>query len=69
MLFRSDYIEAELNKLGASTGVESQLEAMKREIANSAPKQLEANANGDSDESASPAGAQAAQRPQAGDGL
>jgi hypothetical protein len=42
---------------------------MKREIANSAPKQLEANANGDSGESASTAGTPAAQQPQAGDGL
>jgi phage shock protein A len=65
----ADYIQAELDKLGASGGVDSELEAMKREIANSAPKQLEANANGDSGESASTAGTPAAQQPQAGDGL
>jgi phage shock protein A len=64
----TDYIEAELNKLGATSGVESELEAMKREIANSAPKQLEANANGDGNGSQS-AGAPAAQQPQAGEGL
>jgi len=45
----SDYIQAELDKLGAGSGVDSELEAMKREIANNAPKQLEANANGDGD--------------------
>src|SRR5271170_5899421 len=61
-----DYIQAELDKLGATTGVESELEAMRREIANNAPKQLEANANGDGDGSASAAGAPAAQQPQAG---
>jgi phage shock protein A len=65
----SDYIQAELDKLGATVGVDDQLEAMKREIANTAPKQLEANANGDGGESASAAGAPAAQQPQAGDGL
>jgi phage shock protein A len=65
----SDYILAELDKLGATVGVDDQLEAMKREIANTAPKQLEANANGDGGESASAAGAPAAQQPQAGDGL
>lgn len=64
----TDYIEAELNKLGATSGVESELEAMKREIANSAPKQLEANANGDGNGSQS-AAAPAAQQPQAGEGL
>jgi phage shock protein A len=63
----ADYIQAELDKLGASGGVDSELEAMKREIANSAPKQLESN--GDGGESASAAGAPAAQQPQAGDGL
>ena len=47
----TDYIQAELDKLGATGGVDDQLEAMKREIANNAPKQLEAN--GDGGESAS----------------
>jgi phage shock protein A len=71
----ADYIQAELDKLGATAGVDDQLAAMKREIANNAPKQLEANANGgesangDGGESASAAGAPAAQQPQAGDGL
>jgi phage shock protein A len=62
----SDYIQAELDKLGATVGVDDQLEAMKREISNNAPKQLEAN--GDGAESASSAGTPAAQQPQAGDG-
>src|SRR6202043_415514 len=61
-----DYIQAELDKLGASSGVEGELEAMKREIANNAPKQLEATANGDGRDSPSPAGAPRGQQPQAG---
>jgi len=62
----NDYIQAELDKLGATVGVDDQLEAMKREIANNAPKQIEAN--GDGSESAPAAGTPAAQQPQAGDG-
>jgi phage shock protein A len=66
----SDYIQAELDKLGATSGVESELEAMKREIANSAPKQLEANANGDSNGSQPAVDTPAPpQQQQAGDGL
>jgi phage shock protein A len=61
----NDYIQAELDKLGATVGVDDQLEAMKREIANNAPKQLEAN--GDGGESTS-TDVPAAQQPQAGDG-
>src|SRR6202167_1767145 len=63
----NDYIQAELDKLGATVGVDDQLAAMKREIANNAPKQLEANGNGNGPAPA--AEAPAAQQPQAGDGL
>src|SRR6202050_2440102 len=63
----NDYIQAELDKLGATVGVDDQLAAMKREIANNAPKQLEANGDGTEPTSA-PADVPAAQQPQAGDG-
>src|SRR5580658_7341196 len=43
----TDYIQAELDKLGATAGVDAELARMKGEIAASAPKQIEANANGD----------------------
>jgi phage shock protein A len=62
----NDYIQAELDKLGATAGVDDQLAAMKREIANNAPRQIEANGDGDGAESTS-ADVPAAQ-PQAGDG-
>jgi phage shock protein A len=39
----TDYIQAELDKLGAGTGIESELARMKNEIAASAPKQIEGN--------------------------
>ena len=42
----TDYIQAELDKLGASTDVESELARMRGEISANAPKQLEGNANG-----------------------
>src|ERR1700728_991115 len=63
----SDYIQAELDKLGATSGIESDLARMKREIANNAPKQLEANGDGAQPPSP-PADVPAAQQPQAGDG-
>ncbi len=50
-----DYIQAELDKIGAGTGVDSELERMKNEIAASAPKQIEGNgaaANGQQAEAA-----------------
>jgi phage shock protein A len=60
----SDYIQAELDKLGASSDIESELARMKGEIAASAPKQIEGNgssngaaANG-GDRQASPASEQ-----------
>jgi phage shock protein A len=62
----NDYIQAELDKLGATVGVDDQLAAMKREIANNAPRQIEAN--GDGGESTSADDVPAAQQPQAGDG-
>ena len=39
----SDYIQAELDKLGASTDVESELARMKGELSSNAPKQIEGN--------------------------
>jgi len=62
----TDHIQAELDKLGASSGVDSELAAMRRELAANAPRELEANGDG-----GAPAGtaAPAAQQPQAGDGL
>jgi phage shock protein A len=41
-----DYIQAELDKLGAGTEIDSDLARMKAEIAASAPKQIEGNGNG-----------------------
>jgi len=64
----NDYIQAELDKLGATVGVDDQLEAMKREIANTAPKQIEANGDGDESKSAGPSADVPATQPQAGDG-
>jgi phage shock protein A len=44
----TDQIQAELDKLGASTSIDSELARMKGELAASAPKQIEANSsNGD----------------------
>ena len=63
----SDYIQAELDKLGATAGVDDQLAAMKREIANNAPRQIESNGDGGEPTSA-PADVPAAKQPQAGDG-
>jgi len=68
-----DYIQAELDKLNTGAGVDNELEAMKREIAAGAPKQLEANVNGDSGTEASAAkpaaeAAEAVDQPQGGEG-
>src|SRR5579859_1275839 len=63
----TDYIQAELDKLGATAGVDDQLAAMKREIANNAPRQIESNGDGGEPTSA-PADVPAAKHPQAGDG-
>jgi phage shock protein A len=39
----TDYIQAELDKLGAGSDIESEIARMKGEIASSAPKQIEGN--------------------------
>jgi phage shock protein A len=68
---RTDHIQAELDKIGAGSGVESELARMKGEIAASAPKQIEGNgaAAPQQQEEAAPAEQQAAPaEQQAGDG-
>jgi phage shock protein A len=57
-----DYIQAELDKIGAGSDVDSELARMKGEIAASAPKQLEGNGSAANGQQA-PAAEQ-----QAGDG-
>ena len=57
-----DYIQAELDKLGASTDVDAELARIKGEIGSSAPKQIEGNG------SAGPSQEAAAAEQQAGDG-
>ena len=59
----NDYIQAELDKIGAGVGVDDELARLKGEIAASAPRQLE-EGNG----AAAPAEQQAARVEQAGDG-
>jgi phage shock protein A len=61
---RPDDIQVELDRMGASTTVDTELERMKAEIASTAPKQIEGAQAGAA--SAEPAGAQVAD--QAGDG-
>jgi phage shock protein A len=61
---RPDDIQVELDRMGASTTVDSELERMKAEIASSAPKQIEGAQTGAS--SAEPASAQVVD--QVGDG-
>ena len=56
-----DYIQVELDKLGASTDVDSELARLKGEIAANSPKQIEGNG-------AAPAGQAAPDEQQAGDG-
>ena len=65
-----DAIQAELDKIGTGVGVDNELEAMKRELAAGAPKQLEGT-NGNGESAAAPgegASAPAAEQPQAGEG-
>ena len=57
-----DYIQAELDKLGASTDVDAELARIKGEIGSSAPKQIEGNG------SAGPSQEATAAERQAGDG-
>jgi phage shock protein A len=66
-----DAIQAELDKIGAGSDIDAELAQMKGELSASAPRQLEANPNGDS--AANPNGDSAAspvddQPPAAGDG-
>jgi phage shock protein A len=66
---QQDAIQAELDKLGASNDVESELARMRGELEASAPRQLEANSNGDSSGSeATTEATTAVEQPQAGDG-
>jgi phage shock protein A len=68
---QQDAIQAELDKLGAGNEVESELARMKGELEAGAPRQLEANANGDSSASGDLSGSEAtkaAEQPQVGDG-
>ncbi len=62
----TDYIQAELDKLGAGAGIEADLARMKGEIAASAPKQIEGNGARPAEQAEQ--GAEAADQ-QAGDGL
>jgi phage shock protein A len=57
-----DYIQAELDKLGASSDVDAELARIKGEISSSAPKQIEGNG------AAGPSQEAAAAEQQAGDG-
>jgi phage shock protein A len=64
-----DYIQAELDKLGASSDVDSELARMKNEIAASAPKQIEGNGvNGAAGNAGQEAATAEQQAGQAGDG-
>jgi phage shock protein A len=54
-----DYIQAELDKLGASTSVDSELARMKGEIAASAPRQIESNGSPVGEQQAAPVEQQA----------
>jgi len=62
----TDYIQAELDKLGSGAGIEADLARMKGEIAASAPKQIEGNGARPAEQAEQ--GAEAADQ-QAGDGL
>jgi len=62
-----DYIQNELDQIGAGSDIDSELARMKGELSANAPRQLEANANGDAGAAGS-AGTSAGERPQAGDG-
>jgi len=70
---QQDQIQAELDAIGAGTDIDRELAQMKGELSANAPRQIEANANGESG-TAEPTGTQgaeqprAAEQPQAGDG-
>ena len=76
---QQDQIQAELDAIGAGSDIDSELARMKGELSANAPRQIEANANGESgatEATGTPAAErpqatelpQAAERPQAGDG-
>jgi phage shock protein A len=76
---QQDQIQAELDAIGAGSDIDSELARMKGELSANAPRQIEANANGESgatEATGTPAGERpqateqphAADRPQAGDG-
>ena len=65
---QQDAIQAELDKLGAGNEVESELARMKGELESGAPRQIEANSNGDARSSEATQPAETAEQPQAGDG-
>jgi len=70
---QQDQIQAELDAIGAGSDIDRELAQMKGELSANAPRQIEANANGESG-TAEPTGTQgaeqprAAEHPQAGDG-
>ena len=68
-----DQIQAELDAIGAGSDIDQELAKMKGEISANAPRQIEANANGESgatEATGTPAAErpQATERPQAGEG-
>jgi phage shock protein A len=54
-----DYIQAELDKLGASSDVDAELARMKGEISSNAPKQIEGNGSAGAGQEAAAAEQQA----------
>jgi phage shock protein A len=64
----TDSIQAELDKIGAGSDIEAELAQMKGELSAGAPRQIEANPNGDSAATAESAAPVDDQPPQAGDG-
>ena len=63
---QQDSIQAELDAIGASSDIDSELARMKGELSANAPRQLEANANGAQDAVDTPPTQE--KQPQAGDG-
>jgi phage shock protein A len=63
-----DSIQAELDRIGAGSDIETELAQMKGELSASAPRQLESNPNGDSSTQATKAAPVDDEPPQAGDG-
>jgi phage shock protein A len=64
---QQDQIQAELDAIGAGSDIDQELAQMKGELSANAPRQIEANANGESGATEA-TGTQSAERPQAGDG-